>query len=237
MNILGNNQNQQNENYPNNNVNPMNQMNQNNIPGQLFQQNFQNFQPNINLICMNLNSASSLFYLINLPIVIPNHKNKSHPLINCKTPERSTMYYNWKCDNCKNKYSFSVPSFLCTSCDYDLCQTCFLNLKVGDISIYIYNLDDTLTFYKDDFSKAKIYKPKIHQHPIVRILREPCFFENKLGCNFCEKHLEMTEEFYYCSLCNFCVCLKCYEDKDKDKDKDKKFVDNIEYFPNNNPNQ
>ena len=54
----------------------------------------------------------------------------------------------------------------------------------------------------EDFSKSQFYKPKIHNHPIVRIIREPCYFENKLKCNFCFKDIQKDEQLYFCSLCN-----------------------------------
>ena len=85
----------------------------------------------------------------------------------------------------------------------------------------------------EDFSKSQFYKPKIHNHPIVRIIREPCYFENKLKCNFCFKDIQKDEQLYYCTLCNYCICLNCYAKKDE------KFVENPEYLGEDpmNPNK
>ena len=44
-----------------------------------------------------------------------------HPLILCTTKRAS----NWYCDHCQNFYDNSHYSYLCTLCDYDLCENCF----------------------------------------------------------------------------------------------------------------
>ena len=231
MDYSGNNINIQNENYLNNNGMQMNQVNQNQFPlyFKMLQQTFQNMQPNMNPIDINFNNMGNLLSLINLPIIIPNHIN--HPLINCKTPGRDIGNNCWQCNNCLVVYSYSVPSFYCTSCDFDFCQKCLLNLKASDIAIYNYQLNNSLTYYTDDYSKSKHYKPNIHKHPIMRIIREPCFFENEIHCNLCYDNINQTDQFYYCSLCNYCICMKCYESKDE------KFVDNPEYLAKNKNEQ
>ena len=66
---------------------------------------------------------------------------------------------------------------------------------------------------------------------MVGILREPCYFENKLHCNFCFKEILKQEKFYYCTLCNYCVCVNCYQKKNNDQ-----FVDNPEYLSDNQMN-
>ena len=110
------------ENPPNtfNNQMAMNQMNQymmaqsgNNLYAQNFQQTWQNMQQNVNLIETNFNNMSNILSLINLPVVVPYH-------INCKTPGRLEYSKFWICDNCRNSYSYNVPTFYCTACDYDI---------------------------------------------------------------------------------------------------------------------
>ena len=64
-------------------------------------------------------------------------------------------------------------------------------------------------------TNTKHLNEKIHQHPIMRILREQTYLENKLRCNFCRKDIKIPEEFYYCSLCNYCICLNCYQQKNQ----------------------
>ena len=90
--------------------------------------------------------------LINLPVVIPVHNQ--HPLINCKTPGRREICSPWKCNNCWSIYSYDVPSFYCTACDYDLCQKCFLSLN--GFMIAIYNIFFYIFFYLFNIYYIKI---------------------------------------------------------------------------------
>ena len=118
-----------------------------------------------------------------------------------------------------SKYSYDVPSFYCTACDYDLCQNCLLSLNASDITIYNYRKYDILESQElyDSINKSQKYLKSlyinIHKHPIMSILREPCYLDNYLKCNLCLKDLEIDEEIFYCSLCNFCVCESCYSIK------------------------
>ena len=196
-----------------NNQSAMNQMNQymmnisqNNLYNQNIQSTWQNMQQNANLINQNLNDMQNILCLINLPVVVPCHNQ--HPLINCKTPGRAEISQSWKCNNCMNDYSYNVPSFYCTACDYDLCQKCLLNLSAFMIAVYNYQLGNM--YASQQFTNMSLYFPKIHNHPIVKIIKEPSFSEIQLKCNFCYKALLKNEAFHYCTLCNFCVCSNCF---------------------------
>ena len=46
---------------------------------------------------------------------------------------------------------------------------------------------------------------------MVKIKRERTHFSLDLKCNICIKNLHKDEEFYYCCLCNYCVCDFCYQ--------------------------
>ena len=202
----------------------INNMNPNSLYVQNFQQTWQNLQPKINLEETNFNNMTNILCLLNLPIVVPFHIN--HPLVNCKTG-RYKGNNHWICNNCGVRYSYSVPSFYCTACDYDFCQKCLLSLNSYLIVVYNYEKGDSKYYFDENFTKSEYYKPNIHNHPIVMIQREPCYLENKLKCNYCFKDLQKTELFYYCSLCNFCVCLNCYTQRDI------KLVENPLYFSSN----
>ena len=198
---------------PINNQMAINQMNQymmnqsgNNLYTQNFQQTWQNMQQNVNLIETNFNNMTNILSLINLPVVVPYHNQ--HPLINCKTPGRIKADNYWKCNSCGKDYSYNVPTFYCTACDFDLCQKCLLSLSAFMIVIYNYNqsnIDANPPFINNEF-----YKPNIHNHPIVRIIREPTYSPINLKCNKCFKDFQKEEAFYYCSLCNYCICTSCY---------------------------
>ena len=217
-----------------NNQSAMNQMNQymmnisqNNLYNQNIQSTWQNMQQNANLINQNLNDMQNILCLINLPVVVPCHNQ--HPLINCKTPGRAEISQSWKCNNCMNDYSYNVPSFYCTACDYDLCQRCFLCLSAFMIAVYNYQFGNM--YASQQFTNMSLYFPKIHNHPIVKIIKEPSFSEIQLKCNFCYKALLKNEAFHYCTLCNFCVCVNCFNMNQMPKMPT--FVDNPEYLSNN----
>ena len=191
----------------------------------------QNQNPNIiKPIEVNLNNMTNILALINLPVVIPVHNQ--HPLINCKTPGRREIGSSWKCNNCWSIYSYDVPSFYCTACDYDLCQKCFLSLNGFMIAIYNYQKGNN--YASQQFTNMALYRPNIHNHPIVKIIREPSFTEIKLKCNFCYKELLKNEEFHYCTLCNFCVCVNCFNARQMPKMP--AFVQNPDYLSDNQLN-
>ena len=217
----------------------MNQMNQymmnisqNNLYNQNIQSTWQNMQINTNMNLLapneiNLNNMTNILSLINLPIVVPCHNQ--HPLINCKTPGRAEISKFWICNNCMGSYSYNVPSFYCTACDYDLCQRCFLCLSAFMIAVYNYQLGNM--YASQQFTNMSHYHQNIHNHPIVKIIKEPSFSEIQLKCNFCYKALLKNEAFHYCTLCNFCVCVNCFNMNQMPKMP--KFVDNPEYLSNN----
>ena len=125
--------------FLNSNQQAMNQMNKNienqasdSLYRQYFQQTFQNLQqPEIKLFNVNFNDMTNILSLLNLPIIVPYHEN--HPLVNCRTIGRDKSENNvlnsWKCNKCYTWYYFSVPTFYCTACDFDLCQKCLLSLN------------------------------------------------------------------------------------------------------------
>ena len=240
---------------PINNQMAINQMNQymmnqsgNNLYTQNFQQTWQNMQQNVNLIETNFNNMTNILSLINLPVVVPYHNQ--HPLINCKTPGRKDISQYWICNGCGKNYSYNVPTFYCTACDFDLCQKCLLSLSAFMIVIYNYNQSNifeshqflNISCYKPNaffsiynynqsnidanppFINNEFFKPNVHNHPIVRIIREPTYSPINLKCNKCFKDFQKEEAFYYCSLCNYCICISCYN------------ILNLNPYPNQYPN-
>ena len=224
-----------NANFANfNNQSAMNQMTQymNSSENSLYNQNinstWKNMQnPSLNEI--NFNDRSNILSLINLPIVVPYHDN--HPLINCKTPGRYKGNNYWKCNNCSTNYTYNVPTFYCTACDFDLCQKCLLSLNAFMIAIYNYSKSNI--YMNQQFKNVEYYKKNLHIHPIVRILREPTYTEVPLKCNMCLKDIQRDEEFYFCSLCNYCICMNCYGMNNVNK----QFVTNPEYLSGNQMNE
>ena len=205
----------------------INYMNSNSLFSENIQQTMNNFEQNKKkYIQTNFNNMTNILSLINLPIIVPYHAE--HPLINCKTPGRISEKYNfWQCDSCKSQYSYDVPTFFCTACDFDICQKCILSLGAFWIIIYNYNLGNLSEAKIDEESSytMKHLNKKIHHHPTIKIIREPSYYENKMRCNLCLKEIQKDENFYFCSLCNYSVCINCYNSKGQEK-----FVENPEYY-------
>ena len=201
-----------NQNINFNNQSAMNQMTQymnssgNSLYNQSILSTWKNIQ-NSSLNETNFNDSSNILSLINLPIVVPYHDK--HPLINCKTPGRYKGNNCWRCNNCSTLYSYNVPTFYCTACDFDLCQKCLLGLNAFMIAIYNYSRSNI--YMSQQFDNIDYYEPNLHIHPIVRIQREPTYTEVNLKCNKCFKDIQKYEEFYFCSLCNYCICINCYQ--------------------------
>ena len=197
-----------------NNMNQINNMgglnamvgSQNSLYNQNFQQTWNNMQQNqVQLIETNFNNLNNILSLINLPVLLPYHSH--HPLINCKTPGRAKPGSYWKCNSCGSDYSYNVPTFYCTNCDFDLCQKCFLSLYAYQIVVYNYNMG---IIQENNNTNPNFYNPKIHNHPMVLILREASYYTSNLKCNLCIKEINKQEPFNYCSLCNYCICNNCY---------------------------
>ena len=152
----------------------------------------------------NFNNMTNILSLINQPITVPYHKE--HPLINCKTPRRV-----WQCNNCKDKYSDNVPTFYCTACDCDICQKCILSLGAFWIILYDYNSSNLyqIQITENSLPSSLHIRLNFHHHPMIKIIKEPSINDKILKCNKCLKAIQKEEEFYYCSLCNFCICLNC----------------------------
>ena len=205
----------------------INYMNSNSLFSENIQQTMNNFEQNKKkYIQTNFNNMTNILSLINLSIIVPYHAE--HPLINCKTPGRISEKYNfWQCDSCKSQYSYDVPTFFCTACDFDICQKCILSLGAFWIIIYNYNLGNLSEAKIDEESSytMKHLNKKIHHHPTIKIIREPSYYENKIRCNLCLKEIQKDENFYFCSLCNYSVCINCYNSKGQEK-----FVENPEYY-------
>ncbi len=59
---------------------------------------------------------------------------------------------------------------------------------------------------------------------MIKIKRERTHFTIDLKCNHCLKDFQNDDEFYYCSLCNYCICKTCFDKSNE------KFWDNIQYL-------
>ena len=190
-----------------------------------FQQTWNNFQPNAIINNTNMNNMKNLLSLINFPILVPYHVQ--HPLINCKIMDRIEQNEGWVCNVCKNSYTCHIPSFYCTACEFDLCQKCLLSLPAYQIVMHYYQ-NKTYINLNELFKNSKYINSNIHPHPILKIQKDNSYFTQNLKCNNCQKTFQGNEQFYFCSLCNFRICINCHNAK-----KNNNIIINSEYLDGN----
>ena len=208
----------QNQNINNFNIEQMNPFNP-----------IQNQIPNSNNLIMNNNNKRSdtslLLSTIKGSIIIDSH---AHPLFCCFTPEREAYSKIWTCKNCGNNYTFDIPSFYCTYCDYDFCQNCLMKLPLSKIKIS--NRQNKYEVYIN--INHPNYKPNLDRHPLALIRLENYLYNDKMfirckkvigkdneGKNiYCRKNIQLTKDnFYYCSLCSTYICQDCFKNSNQNQ--------------------
>ena len=135
---------------------------------------------------------------INSSIMIETH---DHPLYSCFTPNRANSSQCWTCNYCGYNYNFTVPSFYCTSCNYDLCQKCLIQFPLYKIHMYDYSKNEFLNFNITQGNNNL----NVHNHRLALIKIENYNLNSKyyIHCRICRGNIANTDQFYYCSLCNF----------------------------------
>ena len=211
MNMInaGNNNNNNFNMKNNNNFNPNNNNFFNNqVPQGMIMGN-NNYQPptQYNYSMTNLKSdVNLLINRINKSIILEDH---THPLYSCFTPQRADNSKFWACKKCLYQYDFNIPSFLCTACDYDICQNCIMQMPLFKLKFYNYsqgqnfNVNTNINYFN--------YKPNLHKHILTLIQIEN--YENQqcvIHCRACKGDIKYGDKFFYCSLCNFYVCPNCF---------------------------
>ena len=154
----------------------------------------------------NLKSdKETLLNRINSSIMIDFH---GHPLFSCFTPQRANCSQYWTCFQCKCNYSYKVPSFYCTACNYDLCQKCLMQCKLFTIQMYDYSKNE----YKNINMNPNQLNTYAHNHCMTLIQPENYNTDGNyvIHCKSCRCDIKSKEYFYYCSLCNFYICQNCF---------------------------
>ena len=192
----------------------------------------------------NNNKRPNKYLLINKirdPIIIDFH---AHPLYCCFTIERRAFSEFWTCKNCGNNYSFDIPSFYCTYCDYDLCQNCLMGLPLGKIKF----ADEKCNFKVYVNKNHPNYRPNFHQHPLALVKLEEYFYNDKNiirckrvpgfdnnGKKIGNEEIQLNKDsFYLCSLCNYYICKDCFQNCNQNFNN--KINNNIPENPNANDN-
>ena len=171
---------------------------------------------------------------INSSIMIKFHQ---HPLYSCFSPLRANSSQFWTCNYCGSKYNYTVPSFYCTACDYDLCQKCLIQCRLYEIIMYDYSKNEFLNFTMTQNDGN--YNLSVHNHRLALIKIEIYDPNNKyyIHCKACKGNIKNTDQFYYCSLCNFYLCEKCFIPDQNNNNNNQNF-NNLPFngFPNCNNN-
>ena len=171
---------------------------------------------------------------INSSIMIKFHQ---HPLYSCFSPLRANSSQFWTCNLCGSKYNYTVPSFYCTACDYDLCQKCLIQCQLYEIIMYDYSKNEFLNFTMTQNDGN--YNLSVHNHRLALIKIEIYDPNNKyyIHCKACKGNIKNTDQFYYCSLCNFYLCEKCFIPDQNNNNNNQNF-NNLPFngFPNCNNN-
>lgn len=106
---------------------------------------------------------------------------------------------NWKCDICKISYSNDESTYYCSLCDFDVCNCC-----IGIIKKY-----PLKQFYHEQ-TKLKMFKLPLHEHNLI-YCRTSRYYNNSSGwiCNICRKEYSNIIWSFYCTYCDFDICLRC----------------------------
>jgi len=163
------------------------------------------FNNNFSITNKTINNNGMISF-IDSSILVNAHE---HPLKLCYNIERKFYGTGWTCNKCSSSFTYDIPSYYCTFCDFDLCQNCVGEYKLNEIKIYDTNLNDfKLIQYnsKDGFKWQKKYP--FHSHLITNIKRYND--NNSWICNNCSKTFQNKDSSYYCSLCDFDICNDCF---------------------------
>ena len=116
-----------------------------------------------------------------------------HGLILCYTNR------NWICNICKKNYSQEESTYYCSLCDFDVCNCCIGISKKYPLKQF-YHQQTNLKFFTFSF----------HEHRMI-YCRTSRNFESLSSweCNICKKVYSNKIWSFYCTNCDYDICLKC----------------------------
>ena len=134
-------------------------------------------------------------YITKMGIKIDNHL---HDLIYMITNR------NWICNLCSQKYDNSAPTYYCTNCDYDVCESCME--KLSDEKKYpLFFAGNRLDY------NIKVINVFCHEHPMIYCITSRNRNPTTWICNKCLKNYKENDWSFYCSLCDYDLCYSCYK--------------------------
>ena len=184
----------------------------------------------------NPNYNNDIYSFINCLILINGH---NHPLKLCYPLERKNYGNGWTCNKCFCNFTYEYPSFYCTFCDFDLCKKCIGEYRLNEINIYENNFNNFSFIQVDPNNKLQWQKySPFHNHFLTYIQRNNNYFS--WICNNCKKVFQNKDCSFYCSLCDFDLCIDCLNKNNNNNINNDKNILNIPSifnpFSNNNNN-
>ena len=127
--------------------------------------------------------------------------------------EHSLIYlmtnFDWVCLVCLQSFDSGVfPCYGCTFCDFFVCQECIQPLID----------EDKYLFYKEgkkeNINEMKI-KKECHEHPLIYCMTSKSSEYQRWKCTKCGEGFGMEIWGFYCSLCDYSLCYRCYNKMNK----------------------
>ena len=113
--------------------------------------------------------------------------------------------FDWICLICLQSFDKGVfPCYCCTLCDFFVCQECIENIT--DEEKYLFYNEGK----KENINEIRT-KVEYHKHPLIYCMTSKSREKEKWKCNKCEEKYEMDIWGFYCSLCDYSLCYKCYD--------------------------
>ena len=120
------------------------------------------------------------------------------------------LYSNrpWMCDVCKLQFSNREQTYYCSICDFDICNHCIGNIKKYPLN-YIFN--ENIFFYHFNY--------QFHKHKLI-YCRTSRYDDKstKWTCQLCNKNFGNETWSFFCTNCNYDICLSCAKNQYKNID-------------------
>ena len=107
---------------------------------------------------------------------------------------------NWNCKICNTNFLKNKATNFCSLCDFDLCNIC-----IGKKN------SKTLPKFYNEQTQLESYTFPCHEHKMIycRISSTNKNMNKTCACNLCFRTYNYTIWSFYCTNCNYFICLSC----------------------------
>ena len=109
---------------------------------------------------------------------------------------------DWNCKICANQFTSNDGKFYCSICDFSLCKNCKNKINNENKNT---NLNFSLRNYSDSFVNTKY-----HTHALIYCNTSRNDKETSWNCDICGINYGPQNWSFYCTKCDYDVCLNCY---------------------------